>query len=350
MSKIIFLGDIHIGARTASPIIADFQIRFFEEVLFPYMLENNITKILQFGDMFDSRKFSNHVILYKWKTRVFDYMRDNNINIISILGNHDIAARNSLEVNAPELFLKEYNNIKIINEVTESKIGDINFLLVPWICSENREKVAEFIKNTDCIYCAGHFEFDGFEMHKGQKSVGGDSIKGYNKFDSVFSGHYHTRSKSGNIQYLGTPFEMSWIDYGDKKGFHVFDCKNHKIKFIENPLTLFNRIEYDDRDKEPNYIISSLKDTYVKIVVINKTNPSKFEKVVNRILMIGPADLKITDIEIGFDDVEVDDTIDISDTKTLMESFVTQIECDLKKDKLNDILNGLYIKALEVVD
>lgn len=362
MPKVIFLGDMHIGARNASPIVADFQIRFFEEILFPYMKKNNITQILQFGDVFDTRKFSNHVILHKWKIRVFDYMLNNDIIMSVILGNHDTASKNTLKVNTPSLLLAEYENINIVDRPKNitycgAKLKElfsgfelVNILCVPWVCQDNREEIEELVKTTDAIYCAGHFEFDGFEMHRGQKAVGGYSTKEYEKFDMVFSGHFHTRSRQNNIQYLGTPYEMSWIDYCDTKGFHVFDTAKHSVEFIENPLTLFNRIEYNDKETSPQIDVSLLKDTYVKVVAINKDDAVKFDSFINNILLVNPADLKIVDIETDFTNIETDDTIDISDTKALMESFVTQIETNLEKPKLTDMLNSLYVQALEICE
>ena len=40
------LGDLHIGARNASMILCEYQIRFFEDELFPYMEKHGITEIL----------------------------------------------------------------------------------------------------------------------------------------------------------------------------------------------------------------------------------------------------------------------------------------------------------------
>lgn len=69
MSEFVILGDVHVGARSASPVMCEHQIKFFEDELFPYMEKHHIIQILQLGDLFDSRNFSNHVILHKWKTR-----------------------------------------------------------------------------------------------------------------------------------------------------------------------------------------------------------------------------------------------------------------------------------------
>lgn len=340
---------MHIGARNASTILCDYQIKFFDTKLFPYMETNGIDTILQLGDLFDSRKFSNHIILHKWKSKFFDVLKEKNIKMISLLGNHDIASRNTLEVNTPELFLSDYDNVEIVKTVTTKELCGINFMLIPWICVENEHLIKTAVDETDALFCAGHFEFEGFEMQKGVAAHGGSDVKEFSKFDLVLSGHYHTRSKKKNILYTGVPYEMTWADYNDPKGFHVFDAKTHKVTFVKNDLTLFNRIEYNDKDIEP-VTVQGLENTYVKVVVANKTDPYKFEKFITNIMAQNPADLKITDIEVDFDDVEIEDELELEDTKTLVAKFIDQIDTELDKDKLKDMMNALYMSALEVID
>jgi DNA repair exonuclease SbcCD nuclease subunit len=349
MSKAIILGDMHIGARNASPILCDFQLKFFEDQLFPYMEKHGITEILQLGDMFDSRKFSNHIVLHQWKERFFDVMSRRGISMITLLGNHDIASRNSLKVNSPRLFLSDYTNVTIVNRPKTLALAGTSVLIVPWVCIENEEAVKTIVESTDAVFCAGHFEFDGFEMQKGVAAHGGTSIKDYDKFDIVFSGHYHTRSKKKNVLYTGVPYEMTWADFNDPKGFHVFDSKTHKVSFIKTEKTLFQRIEYNDKDNTPVQP-SNVEGTYIKVVVVNKTNPYEFEKFINNIVLQSPADLKITDIEVDFDSIDVDEELELEDTKTLIGKFIEQVETDLDKDKLTEMMQSLYIQALEVTD
>lgn len=347
--KFVVLGDLHLGARNASPVLCEYQLKYFETELFPYILANNITTILQLGDLFDSRKFSNHVILHQWKERFFGFLESHDIEFITLLGNHDVAHKNTLKVNSTSLFLNSYKNIRIIDKPTEFMFnGNVPFLLIPWICAENTDEVSEMIKETSCIFCAGHFEFAGFEMQKGVSAHGETDTKDFDKFDLVFSGHFHTRSKKKNILYTGVPYEMTWADYDDQKGFHVFDTKTHKISFVKTVTSLFHRIEYDDSDGLKRMYVNSLKDAYVKVVVVNKTDPIHFEKFITNIILENPADLKITDIQIEFDDIEVDDILKLDDTKTMITNFISQIETELDLDVLNDMMHTLYINALEI--
>jgi DNA repair exonuclease SbcCD nuclease subunit len=89
----------------------------------------------------------------------------------------------------------------------------------------------------------------------------------FDKFDLVFSGHYHHRSSDKHIHYLGNPYELTWQDYNDPRGFHLFDTDTRTIDFIRNPHTMFARVEYDDKEVEPIDIDKvDLKDKYVKLL------------------------------------------------------------------------------------
>jgi len=60
--------------------------------------------------------------------------------------------------------------------------------------------------------------------------------------------------------------------------------------------------------------------------------------------------LKITDIDVDFSDVDIDDELELEDTKTLIDNFIKQLDTDMNRDKLKDMMQGLYLRALETVE
>ena len=118
-------------------IVANHHLKFVEEQLFPYMLENKIDTIIQCGDLFDTRKYTNHLVLQEWHSRFFHMMRFHNFKFHMVLGNHDLSLRNSLSVNSPSLFLAQYDNIMIYDTPTSVEFDGVEFLMVPWVCTEN---------------------------------------------------------------------------------------------------------------------------------------------------------------------------------------------------------------------
>ena len=59
--KIAILNDTHWGARNDNSAIAEHQIKFYREVFFPYLRENDIKTIFHLGDVTDRRKYINFV-------------------------------------------------------------------------------------------------------------------------------------------------------------------------------------------------------------------------------------------------------------------------------------------------
>ena len=57
--KIALLTDTHFGARNDSPAFSKYFFKFYDEVFFPYLKENNITTLIHLGDIVDRRKFIN---------------------------------------------------------------------------------------------------------------------------------------------------------------------------------------------------------------------------------------------------------------------------------------------------
>ena len=93
--KIALINDTHFGARGDSQLFFDYFMKFFDEVFFPYVKENNIKTIIHAGDLMDRRKFVNFNILNQVRTQFMDKLRDENIELHCILGNHDVYYRNT---------------------------------------------------------------------------------------------------------------------------------------------------------------------------------------------------------------------------------------------------------------
>ena len=349
--KICILGDTHFGARGDSLDFHKYFANFYDEVFFPYLKENNINTVFQMGDLFDRRKFINFNSLHLSRKYFFDKLRDNNIEFHALVGNHDVAFKNTLEVNSPSLLLKEYENVRLYEQVQTISYDGIPIDIVPWICDENQQEIFEAIKNTKSQIAFGHFEIAGFEMDKGNVSETGVDKNVFNHYDIVLSGHFHHKSTDGNITYVGTPYEMTWADYNDPKGFHIFDTDTRQLEFIQNPYRMFHKINYDDGEQDfefwKKYDYDSLKETYIKVVVLNKQNPYLFDNVIDNIYKASVADLSIVE---DFNDTLIDDDQDIidqaEDTMTILSKYIDNLTLDVEPDKLKGVMRELYIEAL----
>jgi hypothetical protein len=87
---------------------------------------------------------------------------------------------------------------------------------------------------------------------------------------------------------------------------------------------------------------------YVKVVVINKTNPYLFDKLMSNLYNVNPVDVTIaedfTDLTEGLDDDMLDQA---EDTLTTLNKYVETIKDDgIDNDKLKTLLKELYVEAL----
>lgn len=351
--KICILGDTHFGMRGDSVVFHNHYQRFYDEIFFPYLKENNITTIFQMGDLFDRRKFINFNSLYLCRRYFFDKVQENGIKFYSMLGNHDISYRNTLEVNSSQLLLNEYKDFKIYDEFETVEFDGVPIDVVPWLCSENEETILEQIKNSRSQICFGHFEIKGFEMDKGNISQTGIDKSALTKYDMVLTGHFHHKSDDGQIFYVGTPGEMTWADYNDPRGFHIFDTSTRELEFVQNPYRIFHKIVYDDSKTDfehwKNYDYSIYKNCYVKVVVLNKQNPFLFDNVTDNLYKIGAADVAIIE---DFTEATLENDQDIidqaEDTMTILSKYIDGLTLDVESDKLKTLMRELYVEALNV--
>lgn len=345
--KIAILGDTHFGARNDLKIFHDFFAKFYVDTFIPYLIENEIDIVIQLGDLFDRRKYVNYYTLSECKRYFFDQLEKNNITLHTLVGNHDIYWRESLEVNSSSLVLGEYNCVNVHTKPATISCDKTTFDIIPWICPENEAEIIEFIKNSKSDICVGHFEIAGFAMYHGMEAHDGIDRSIFEKFEQVWSGHYHTKSRKDNITYVGTPAEMIWQDYADPKGFHTFDLDTRKLEFIPNPNTIFARIEYDDSlGNMVDLDTLNLKDCYVKLIVVKKTDYYKFDKFMNKLYNKGCYEIKIIEDLSEFSDGEVGEEINLEDTVSVLSNYIDSVETDMDKEKVKTFMRTLYTEAI----
>lgn len=349
--RIALLGDTHFGARNDSPAFHKHFAKFYDQVFFPQLEQQNVECIIQLGDVFDRRKYINFNSLFQ--SREYFFRKVNQYPTYMLVGNHDTYYKNTNMVNSPEMLLKDYNNILPVSAPQNIEIGGMTFLLVPWWCEDNDEQVRTSLASTKATHVIGHFEISGFEMYKGSVHEGGTPKELFKDFEAVWSGHFHHQSKHGNIHYLGTPYEMTWSDYDDPKGFHIFDTETRTIEFIQNPFKMFHKIHYDDTDKKPSDVVNidfdQYNETFVKLIVRNKTNPYCFDMFVDKLEKAGVYNVQVVDDHFHMDDINDDDIIsEAEDTRTILVKYVNQLENVVDKNQLEGLMLSLYEEALSV--
>jgi len=355
--RVAIITDTHWGARNDSLNFIDYYEKFYRDTFFPILEKEGINTILMLGDTFDRRKYINFVTWNKAKSIYFDELYKRNIQTYILVGNHDTSYKNTNEVNSPELLLKEYDNINVIDspQTISLKYGKTthDICMMPWICADNYDRSMEEMKNTSANICMGHFEIAGFTMHRGMQSQEGLDRGLFRKFSATFSGHYHHKSSIDGIHYVGNPYELTWQDYNDPRGFHLFDLDNGDLTFVQNPNVMFHRILYDDKVETIKEIdgkdLSRYTNTFVKVVVINKTNPYLFDKFMNNLYNVNPADITIAEDFTELSDLTDEDVDQAEDTITILNKYVDGIEEDnIDNNRVKNLLRELYIEAINI--
>lgn len=349
--KIALITDTHWGVRNDSPVMHDYMKRFLDNVFFPQLAANGVEHVVHLGDLVDRRKFINYNTASRLRKDFLEPLSKSGKQLYIIAGNHDTYYKNTNSLNSLREILFGYNNINIYDEVPEAIDFDgTKILMLPWICSENKESILKAIKETTAPIVMGHLELGGFEMYRGHVNDHGDDPKLFDKFDIVCSGHYHTRSNNGNIYYLGTPCEYTWSDYNDPKGFHILDTETRQLQFIRNPDTLFVKFHYDDLNKQMDEVLlideSQFKGKYVKVIVRNKTNPYWFDNIIDRMEKNGVADLQVVEDHFHLDLEEDSDIVnEAEDTMTILRKYINGLQFNTDKKRVENIIQNLYIEA-----
>ena len=344
--KIAIITDQHLDGRKGSLAFWNYFNKFYDEIFFPTLEKHGIDTILDLGDTFDNRKSMDFSTLARIKTDYFDRLRKYDVHMI--LGNHTTYYKNSSHINSPELLLEQYENIKVYSDPHECSFGGKNFLLLPWINGANEENSEWFIKNSNADICCGHLEVDGFEVTPGMKFQGGRAIKDFHRFDRVWSGHFHHRSKKQNVQYLGNPYQMYWNDYKDPRGFHIYDTETDRLTFYKNPFEIFTKIYYNDVERSyNNFDYNEHKDTFVKIIVEEKRDYAQYETLLDTLYLVGVHDVKTVETLVDTDDSDSD--IEVKDTLTLLNEYIDDVDIAVDKTDLKRLMQSLYIESCEVV-
>jgi len=347
MSKIAILGDLHIGVRDGKSLFHDHFQKFFDDIFFPSCQSAGVDTVIQLGDTFDRRKFIDYGSLKRSKQYLFDRLENSGMTTYMIIGNHDISLRNSLDINSPSLVLKEYDYIlPIISPIELTKFG---IVLFPWVCTENFNVCLDTLKTTKAEICMGHWEIQGFMMNAGMTAKDGMTRGLFRKFDAVYSGHFHHRSSYDNIHYVGTPYQLTHMDTGNTKGFHILDTETRDLEFIPNPYELFNKVVYDDKNSDPNEIdVTQFKDMFVKLIVREKTDFYKFDMFLDKLYNCGAYDIKVVEDVVDLTPSDIDEKIDIEDTVSILQHYVESSEVDVDKEMLSSFIKQLYLDALDV--
>jgi hypothetical protein len=118
--------------------------------------------------------------------------------------------------------------------------------MMPWRKDhKEEEETLDFAKPHDYLCC--HADIRGLSFSRYVKVETGTEIKKFSKFSRVYSGHIHYAQKSGNINMLGSPYEITRSDMDNQKGITLLNVSDLKETYFPNNFSpKFRRFYFSD--------------------------------------------------------------------------------------------------------
>ncbi len=340
--KIAIINDTHFGVRNDHQGFLDYMFQFFDEQFFPYLIENDIKVVFHLGDVFDRRKFINMNTLHTVRTKFFERLESMGVHLHIIPGNHDCYYKNTNTVNSVKELTSHYQNVDVYEKPKTISFDGKSFLFLPWLSPENTDSFLSYVDSNDADVLLGHLELNGHYVIPGVKFRGGLDSTLFNKFELVLSGHFHQHSTQGNVNYLGTQYQLTFNDLGSSKGFWVYNTNSSQVEFIVNPKNKFFVIEYDEHIED--FDCSTYAGCYVRVIVKDKKDVLHYERFMDCLYQANPENVTIVDDQsvIEVDEEKVDFK---KDTLTLLMDEIDKIETIQDKDKLKSLIRAIYVES-----
>ena len=225
--KIILYSDLHIHNHHRLMVNSETALGIISYIK-DYAQEHNIKKIICAGDFFHtkSKAYAPHVI-QSWLE--LKEIKKAGLEHYMLIGNHDMAVPNTT-MNSILFVFSDY--AKIVPDYIFFDTKNTRFHLLSYTNTYfNNFQIDEKKKNV----LVGHLDIIGFQMSNGFQAISGFKMDDFEKFDLVLSGHYHKHQQKDNIVYIGSPYQTSFSERHQKKGFIVLDDETLDWEFVESP-------------------------------------------------------------------------------------------------------------------
>jgi len=353
MTEVAIITDIHFDVRNGSSYFASKYLQFFENVFFPELQRRNIKTVWILGDTWEYRTKIHAASLNFALSSFFDRLAAADIKVIMIYGNHDVAFRTDNSVNTIDFLGDMYPNIHVVRDFETIMHDDVPVHFVSWINKSNSEEMFRKIAEVTPSILCGHLEVNGFETTRGITAHGMMEPTLFDRFQRVFSGHFHIRANRGSIYYLGNPFQTNWGDYGYDRGFHIFDPSSLDLQFIKNPFEVYAVIEYDDGTDIDAFPYEQYAEKIVRVYIpsYRDVNPGKLGIFNERL----QSTTKLAEVVEQSKESRLQMDLDMSshfDNRTLINSYIDQMDTpkSIDKDKLSRLFMNVYNEALTMVE
>lgn len=267
--RLWFITDTHLGIRNSSEEWIQIMRKYFFEWFIP-LVKKEYRKgdiLIHLGDVYDSRQSINLKVLNLCVEIFGELSQIFQDGIFVIVGNHDIYAKESNEINSLAS-LKWIPGVNVYEDPQTITFGQRKVFMMPWRSTE--EAAAELLSETqehDYLFC--HSDIRGLSFNKYTKIEEGLSYNKLDNFRKVFSGHIHYSQDLGKVKMLGSPYQLTRSDMDNKKYILLFDLETEDEIIFENHFSpKFIRIGFDSvLDKTPIELEDMFRNNFVDVLI-----------------------------------------------------------------------------------
>lgn len=285
MSEILLFADSHICTHKRSFERLQDCLKALEWV-FETAKYRGIKDIVFAGDLLqDRQKIDIHT--YCLTFDILSKYCDGSINLWLLLGNHDLWFQDKWDINSVLPF-SALPKVTIIDKACEIEIAGHVIDFIPFVRNPI-EHLKTLEKNQNKLL-VGHLAVHGAELHGLFSSLAdvilehdGDMVKVgpelFTHWEQVFLGHYHGEQRLGNVEYIGSPLQLTFSEAFQEKHIIIYDLDSGKKEYIVNNFSPKHLIADDDNianfDIEKNFIRLNTAANTTDLIDIRKSIQNK---------------------------------------------------------------------------
>jgi DNA repair exonuclease SbcCD nuclease subunit len=309
---------------------------------FEQAVENNVDAVLFGGDLLHERQKIDS-LTFTEVFKILEKYQHFNFKTYLLLGNHDMWFSNNWNVNSIYPF-GALNNFETVCETKNIDIAGSSWHFMPYTHDPIKELEKLPTNEITSSYLLAHIAIDGSKLNS-SGSVSdvviehdGDMTKVDRKlftdYIHVFLGHYHSAQKlSKNIEYIGSPLQLSFGEAHESKHIVLLDTQTNKIKYIENNFS--PKHFYIREDQIDNYDKELLNQSFVTIISDETLDNKTKKEIEKKIESLNLASVQIRQNAKKLEEHVLNDAKSIlSDENKLVEKYVLQVNPNKLEEEL----------------
>ncbi len=274
-NKILLFADAHIHPHKKSFDRLKDCLTALDWV-FETAKDHKIKDVVFAGDLFQDRQKID-VATYSLTFDVLLKHCDGSINLWLLLGNHDLWYHDKWDISSVLPF-SALPNVQVVNKPCTLDIRGKEIDFIPYVLDpidHLKQLEIQTKKRKGLKLLVGHLAIHGAELntlyhsladvvleHDGDMTIVGPEL--FKCWDQVFLGHYHGAQEIENIEYIGSPLQLTFGEAFQEKHVIIYDLKTGKKEYVINDFSprhlIVSENDVHNYDVENNFVRLSVEN------------------------------------------------------------------------------------------